>query len=79
MEKTRIIEYKAKQLIGEKVKITCKKHPLPFPGFHLSPYSFLATLEGVEKNTLKIRKETGMQYAIKIKDEYMMVEEINVA
>jgi hypothetical protein len=77
MEKTRIIEHKAKKLIGEKVRITCKKTTQPYPNFHLSPYTFQATLEGVERNTLKIRKDTGMTFTIKIKDEYMMVEDIS--
>ena len=76
MEKTRIIEHKAKQLIGEKVRITCKKATQPYPDFHLAPYTFQATLEGVERNTLTIRKETGMIYTIKIKDEYMVIEDI---
>lgn len=76
MEKARIIEHKARKLIGEKVRITCKRHPQPFPGFNFMPYSFTATLEAVERNSLQIKKDTGMTYHIRIKDEYMMVEEI---
>ena len=79
MDKTRVMEHQAKQFIGQKVKITCKRHHQPFPGMNFSPYSFQATLEGVERNTLKIRKDSGMLYSINIKDEYMTVEEIKVA
>jgi hypothetical protein len=79
MDKTRILERRARQLIGEKVRITCKKATQPYPNFHLSPYTFQATLEGVERNSLKIRKETGMIYTINIKDEYMVIEDIKPA
>jgi hypothetical protein len=66
-------------LIGKKVKITMKRTGTPFPGMDIRPYSFNATLEHMEGNTIKIKKETGMTFQLNLKDQYMTVLDIKPA
>ena len=74
----KLLEHKAKGLIGKDVQIKCRRLPSQtMPGIRFSPYTFNAKLEGVDKCELKIRKQTGMVYSIKIMDEYMLVEDVS--
>lgn len=73
----KLLELKAKNLIGKEIQIRCRRTASQtIPGLRLSPYTFNAKLEGVEKRTLTIRKQTGMVYSISLKDEYMTVEDV---
>ena len=76
-KEVKILEKKAKQLAGKKVKITRRKIPGAFlEGLYFSPHIFFATLESVKHCTLFFKKESGMVSSVDIKDKYFVVENI---
>jgi hypothetical protein len=70
----KLMEFKAKKLAGNKVKITMRKAPAL--GMEFSPFSVDVLLNSVSKGFLNVKKQTGMDYNIPIKDAYFVVEDI---
>ena len=76
-KEVKILEKKAKQLAGKKVKITRRKIPGAFlEGLHFSPHIFVARLEATKHCVLFLKKPSGMVLTMDIKDKYFVVEDI---
>lgn len=70
----KLMEMKAKKLVGNKVNLTLRKKPSL--GMEFNSFSMIAFLDSVNRCILNITKETGMSYSIPLKDDYFVVENI---
>lgn len=76
-KEVKLLEKKAKKLVGKQVKITRRKLPDKFlEGLSFSSHSFSVELKDVKHCLLFLKKPSGMVSTMEIKDNYFVVENI---
>lgn len=73
----KLIEHKAKKLIGKNAIITMKKNKNEFfPNLDFDSVTFEVKIEDVCEGVLKVKKPSGLKYSYSICDEYFTIESI---
>lgn len=77
MDRSKLLEYSAKKLVGKKVKITLQRKQTQFlQGLKFPSYSMIVELNEIKDGAIKYTKQTGMSYCLNLKDEYFNIEKI---